>query len=224
MLRLLAVPFLLVIFVVLNASPASGEGKGDTTWVDSAWGQTSGAKTGGAPARPYADEPVIDPEIIIQAKAGDEIAQYKLGYDYYLGKGISQDYAQAAIWWQKAAEQGFPSAQNNLGVLYNSGRGVPQSYAEAYFWENLAAARSNGDLQVQFAKNRDESAARITVFERMRVQRRAAQWFSKHPIPPQQKDSTAPGKVQYSGPDESRQPTQAPADAGKPSSSKPESR
>jgi hypothetical protein len=127
------------------------------------------------------EEPIIDPHVIADARAGDAIAQYKLGYDYYLGKGISQDYIQAAIWWQKAAEQGNASAQNNLGVLYNSGRGVPQSYAEAYFWQNLAAARSNGQLQALFAKNRDNSAAKLSFFERLRVQKRAARWFAAHP-------------------------------------------
>ncbi len=136
-------------------------------------------------AQPPAEEQAIDPQVIIDAKAGDAIAQYKLGYDYYLGHGIAQDYAQAAVWWQKAAEQGNPDAQNNLGVLYNSGKGVPQSYSEAYFWQNLAAARANGDRQSQFAKNRDDSAAKISFFERLRVQKRASQWASKHPVPPQ---------------------------------------
>lgn len=154
-----------------------------------------------SPSAAIDEEPVIDPEIIIQAKAGDPVAQYKLGYDYYLGKGISQDYAQAAVWWQKAAEQGYADAQNNLGVLYNSGKGVPQSYSEAYFWQNLAAARANGAMQAQFAKNRDDSAAKITIFERMRVQRRAAQWFAKHPVQPQQKDASAPAATTEARPD-----------------------
>ncbi len=127
---------------------------------------------------------IVDPRIIEQAKAGDPVAQYKLGYDYYLGRGVPQDYAQTAIWWRKAAEQGYPDAQNNLGVLYNSGKGVPQSYSEAYFWQNLAAARANGPLQVQFAKNRDESASRLSLFERLRVQKRASRWAAEHPIQP----------------------------------------
>jgi TPR repeat protein len=128
--------------------------------------------------------PLIDIDLIEQAKAGDPKAQYQLGYDYYRGHGLAQDYAQAAIWWKKSAEQGFASAQNNLGVLYNSGKGVPQSYSDAYFWQNLAAAGANGDLQVQFAKNRDESASRLGMFERLRVQKRASKWADAHPVPP----------------------------------------
>lgn len=126
----------------------------------------------------------IDPQIIEQAKAGDAAAQYRLGYDYYLGRGVPVDYVQTAIWWRKAADQGYPEAQNNLGVLYNSGKGVPQSYAEAYFWENLAAARASGPLQSQFAKNRDESASRLWFLARLSVQRRAAKWAAAHPVPP----------------------------------------
>ncbi len=129
-----------------------------------------------------ADRPV-DPQIIEQAKAGDMEAQYKLGYDYYLGKGVALDYVQAAIWWKKAAEQGYADAQNNLGVLYNSGKGVPQSYTEAYFWQNLAAARASAERQAQFAKNRDDSASKLWLLSRLGVQRRAAKWAAEHPVP-----------------------------------------
>ncbi|HEY1986502.1 MAG TPA: tetratricopeptide repeat protein [Terracidiphilus sp.] len=130
------------------------------------------------------DGTTIDPQLIEQAKGGDAVAQYKLGYDYYLGRGIAQDFAQAAVWWKNAADQGYADAQNNLGVLYNSGKGVPQSFSEAYFWQNLAAARANGSLQTQFAKNRDDSASRLTFFEKLRVQKRASKWAADHPVKP----------------------------------------
>jgi uncharacterized protein len=140
------------------------------------------AASGSSPASP--PDQVIDPRIIEQAKAGDSIAQYKLGYDYFLGRGVPLDYVQAAIWWRKAADQGYPNAQNNLGVLYNSGKGVPQSYAEAYFWQNLAAARATGPLQAQFARNRDESGSKLWLISRLKVQQRAAKWAAEHPVPP----------------------------------------
>jgi uncharacterized protein len=142
----------------------------------------SPAASGSSPASP--PDQVIDPRIIEQAKAGDPIAQYKLGYDYFLGRGVPLDYVQAAIWWRKAADQGYPNAQNNLGVLYNSGKGVPQSYAEAYFWQNLAAARAAGPLQAQFARNRDESGSKLWLISRLKVQQRAAKWAAEHPVPP----------------------------------------
>jgi len=138
------------------------------------------AGTGLSPAAAAAQ--VIDPHVIEQAKAGDPVAQYRLGYDYFLGRGVPLDYVQAAIWWRKAADQGYPEAQNNLGVLYNSGKGVPQSYADAYFWQNLAAARTSGPLQAQFAKNRDESGSKLWLFARLKVQQRAEKWATEHPV------------------------------------------
>ena len=35
------------------------------------------------------------------------------------------DYANAATWYRKAADQGYPRALINLGFLYEQGRGVP---------------------------------------------------------------------------------------------------
>ena len=45
-----------------------------------------------------------------------------------------RDYAKAAEWYQKAAEQGDADAQNGLGVLYKKGRGVKRDYAKALEW------------------------------------------------------------------------------------------
>ncbi len=144
-----------------------------------------GSNTANIPATSSPPALLIDIDVIEEAKAGDPKAQYKLGYDYYLGlHGFAKDYAQAAVWWKKSADQGFASAQNNLGVLYNNGKGVPQSYSEAYFWQNLAAARANPPVQEQFAKNRDESASRLGYFERLRVQKKASKWANAHPVPP----------------------------------------
>jgi TPR repeat protein len=43
------------------------------------------------------------------------------------GVGVPQDYAEAAIWLQMAAEQGNAEAQSELGVMYLQGEGVQQS-------------------------------------------------------------------------------------------------
>jgi TPR repeat protein len=171
------------------AEPAPGEPKQETLQEPksapvSTLEQDSKAAANLPPASSSPSIPAVDVDLIEQAKAGDAKAQYTLGYDYYQGKGTTKDFAQAAVWWRKSADQGFASAQNNLGVLYNSGMGVPQSFSEAYFWQNLAAAGANGDLQLLFAKNRDESAARLSGFERLRVQKRAAKWASAHPVQP----------------------------------------
>ena len=61
----------------------------------------------------------------------------------------AQGDAEAAKWYQMAAEQGDSGAQYNLGVMYRDGRGVPQDYAEAGEWflkaaeQGIAAAQFN---------------------------------------------------------------------------------
>jgi len=52
------------------------------------------------------------------AEQGYASAQFNLGLLYLHGKGLSQDYVEAAKWFRRAAEQGDADAQNNLGVFY----------------------------------------------------------------------------------------------------------
>jgi hypothetical protein len=104
----------------------------------------SSAGTLGVTAR---NDTPIDPQAIADAIGGDAVAQYNLGYDFYLGKGVRQDYAQAAQWWRMAAEQGNPSAQNNLGLLYSEGQGVQQSYTQAVAWYSKAGQQGNAEAQ-----------------------------------------------------------------------------
>ena len=44
------------------------------------------------------------------------------------------DYAQAVVWYRKAADQGDADAQTLLGMMYDHGHGVPQDYAQAVVW------------------------------------------------------------------------------------------
>jgi len=46
-----------------------------------------------------------------RAERGDADAQFKLGMAYEEGRGVTQDYAQAAAWYRKAADQGFTVAR-----------------------------------------------------------------------------------------------------------------
>jgi hypothetical protein len=180
-----------------KSAPAPAPDEKTTQPTHPATAPTSASTTPIGISAALAASQAIDPRVIEQAKAGDAVAQYKLGYDYFLGRGVPIDYVQAAIWWRKAADQGYPEAQNNLGVLYNSGKGVPQSYAEAYFWQNLAAARASGSLQAQFAKNRDESASRLWFMARLKVQQRAAKWAADHPVQPRSHEPTDARRGEY---------------------------
>jgi TPR repeat protein len=58
---------------------------------------------------------------------------------YAEGQGVKQDFAEAANWYRKAADQEYAGAQNELGSLYENGQGVPQDYTEAANWYRKAA-------------------------------------------------------------------------------------
>jgi TPR repeat protein len=60
------------------------------------------------------------------AEQGNAGAQNNLGDCFYAGRGVAQDYSQAAYWFGKAAEQGDAMAQYNLGSYYFNGHGVAQ--------------------------------------------------------------------------------------------------
>jgi hypothetical protein len=80
---------------------------------------------------------------------GDGKAEYELGEKYFEGKGVPQDYTEAAKWLRKAAEQGNALAQVGLGSMYYQGIGVPQDYTKAAKWFHRAAEQGNADAQVE---------------------------------------------------------------------------
>jgi uncharacterized protein len=78
------------------------------------------------------------------AVAGDADAQFNLGQAYKLGRGVTQDLAQAADWFGRAAAQNHLQAQDNLGlVLYDMG-----NKADALPWLQQSAMR--GEPRAQF--------------------------------------------------------------------------
>ncbi len=95
---------------------------------------------------------------LLKAKQGEAYAQFTLGYMYQFGKGITQNYKNAAHWYQKAAEQGLASAQHNLANRHVNGEGVANDCKQAYIWESLAAAQGHKSA----IKNRDIIAKKLT--------------------------------------------------------------
>jgi Sel1 repeat len=81
------------------------------------------------------------------ADQGDADAQNNIGWRYYQGNGVAQDYAQAMSWWRKAADQGDADAQNNIGWLYDHSEGVAQDYAQAMSWYRKAADQGHAEAQ-----------------------------------------------------------------------------
>jgi uncharacterized protein len=108
--------------------------------------------------------------------AGDARAQSYLGYMYSTGRGVPQNYAAAAYWYRRAADQGETTAQYMLGLLYDKGQGVAQNYIEAHKWLNLAAAHAPPRSRDYSARLRDAVATKMTRGEIGVARLLALQW------------------------------------------------
>ena len=78
------------------------------------------------------------------AEQGHLEAQYRLGRLHSIGRGVSLNYTQAAIWYRRAAEQGHTRAQLRLGNLYYKGAGVQKDLDQAEYWYRKAAEQGDG--------------------------------------------------------------------------------
>src|ERR1039458_1254859 len=82
-----------------------------------------------------------------RAGHGDAEAQFSLGVKF-AQEGAAQDYAQAAQWYLKAADQSHSLAQFNLGIMYGEGQGVPRDEATSMGW--MQKAKDIGDAGAQY--------------------------------------------------------------------------
>jgi TPR repeat protein len=73
------------------------------------------------------------------AAAGDAAAESYLGFMHYLGRGMEQSDARAALHFRRAAQAGDAKAQLNLARLHEAGRGVERDPALAAGWYRRAA-------------------------------------------------------------------------------------
>jgi hypothetical protein len=85
------------------------------------------------------------------APKGDAYCQWDLADRYIHGRGVPQDYAEAALWYRKSAEQGQKNSQLDLAILYLDGCGVPQSAEEAVKWMRKAANQGHTPAQGRLA-------------------------------------------------------------------------
>jgi localization factor PodJL len=77
------------------------------------------------------------------AAKGDATAQLEVASRFAEGRGVPQDFTQAATWYQRAATQGHANAQFRLGALYERGLGVSADLARARVWYIRAAEQGN---------------------------------------------------------------------------------
>ena len=86
---------------------------------------------------------------LVLSVPGETTCHYDLGSLYEHGRGVPQDYAEAAKWYRLSAEGGYALAQHALARLYAAGEGVEQDFAEAAAWFRKAA--DQGYARAQYA-------------------------------------------------------------------------
>ena len=159
----------------LAAMPADPAMDSDLA-VSAADADTAGAvptATSAVPATHAALDVPADagPLALRQAAAeGDPKALFEIGSRYAEGRGVGEDMAAAAKWYERSAELGFAPAQYRVGNFYEKGIGFARDIHKAKTWYQLAAAQGNAsamhNLAVLFAMATDgvtdnEAAARL---------------------------------------------------------------
>ncbi|MDD9893111.1 MAG: tetratricopeptide repeat protein, partial [Gammaproteobacteria bacterium] len=107
-----------------------------------------------------------------EAEQGVKEAQLALGYLYYAGRGVDQNLALAARWFNSAAENGEPAAMYNLAWLYETGEGVQANSAKRADWLRRAADAGFPLAQYELAQRLDFSADKA---DRLA----AVEWYEK---------------------------------------------
>ncbi|WP_236786294.1 tetratricopeptide repeat protein [Allochromatium tepidum] len=108
--------------------------------------------------------------LLPKARAGDPVAQTYVGEIYEKGLGLpAPDYAGAADWYRRAAEQNHAPAQINLGTLYERGLGVPADKARALDLYRRASGLTEDRLIFESRLNAEREAFQRELAVRNRV-------------------------------------------------------
>ena len=81
------------------------------------------------------------------AVAGDANAQYLLGMQFWRGRGVMRNDAEAAQWFARAAEQNHGDAMTDLAAMYRLGEGVEKDTRRAFALSMKAAEMGNATAQ-----------------------------------------------------------------------------
>ncbi len=88
------------------------------------------------------------------AEQGNALAEAKLASLYLLGRdGFEKDEKQAALWMEKAANQGLVDAQVVMASMYDRGIGVVGDRDKATQWYEKAAAKGHATSLAILGRN-----------------------------------------------------------------------
>ncbi len=112
------------------------------------------------------------------ADKGDAEAMNFVGIHYYLGTGVTRDFALAAQWFERAALAHNANAARNLGTLYLRGLGVPKNNVYAYGW--LHQAQISGNARA--GRYLEQAEQLITPNQTMSARRWMAKYLAEHAV------------------------------------------
>jgi len=121
----------------------------EKSWLSKMFGSSKKSHLAAAPP---------DAVVVAAVDAVDAEAQFGLGVRFAAGTGAVQDYAQAADWYRKAAEQNHGLAQFNLGMMYAKGQGVLRDDAQSLVWFGRAAQLGDAGGQYHMGRNRQRAS------------------------------------------------------------------
>jgi hypothetical protein len=111
------------------------------------------------------------------ADSGSAEVQFGMGLKFANGKGVDQDYVQAATWYRKAAEQSHALAQFNLGTMYAAGQGVAQDEAASAVWFDKAAHLGDAGAQFNLGKSCHRASFRGQAKDAPEARIEAYKWY-----------------------------------------------
>ena len=112
---------------------------------------------------------------------------FLLAVQYSQGRGVAQDFLQAAKWFERAGQFGHANALYNLGIMTERGLGLKVDEKVAYRWYSLAAKL--GDKGA--AGKKTELAARLPTPDTAQIDRDVAGWTPR--------PSVTEGRLQVAG-------------------------
>ena len=113
------------------------------------------------------------PALRTAAMKGDATAAYEIGVRFAEGKGVANNYDEAAKWYDRAAQAGVVPATFRLGTLYEKGLGVKKDADIARRYYTQAAERGNAKAMHNLAVLDADGGGRGANYKS------AAQWFRK---------------------------------------------
>jgi localization factor PodJL len=116
---------------------------------------------------------ITPPSLSMAAKDGDPLALFEIGARYTEGRGVANNFAEAAKWYKLSADKGFALAQYRLANFLEKGTGLAPDIKEAKRYYELAATAGNAsamhNLAVIYASGKDGAQDYA----------KAVEWFGK---------------------------------------------